>query len=379
MKNIAAVVVLACCAAASATTADPPRPGPSSGQATAEIAFPPAVRLFDLHDPALMSAWPGFLATTPMLNDEPLPMSLQERLANVVATYRSLTPVDRPAFFVATYFDVLSDRLLAAGAGKQGEILPLRVCPVFANGTGASVSSLLAVASGLPDELFVNAPGEAERYRYLFLQTEFSHCRFLAAMNAAAAGRAPIAKRTGASTTVTLPFSVDLRNYTAVLGSKEELRALVETVGEVDAIARFRQQVPGGLVRDEADVLGFIRLLSLLATHGKSGYAAIPVLYPRLNGSNDNLHDDAPASLRIADALDLAYRARDAFRRIVPFAIRDTDELLNAKLAVMEALAEGSDGLADERIVSLLEGFVTGADLLLVTTVAQEKMPLIVD
>jgi hypothetical protein len=44
----------------------------------------------------------------------------------------------------------------------------------------------------------------------------------------------------------------------------------------------------------------------------------------------------------------------------------------------MKALAEGSD-IPDDRIASLLEQFVTGADLLLATTLAQEKMPLIGD
>lgn len=330
---------------------------------------PPGVRLFDLHDPGLMSTWPGFVATTPMQNDEMLPASLQNRLMHVVATYRSLTPIDRPAFFVATYFDVLSERLLSVEPDEESGIFPMQVCPVFASGNDTSVGSLLAVASGLPDELFVHAPGQPERYRYLFLQTEFSHCRFLATVQALKGPRLPEqAARSGDTGVATLSFDVGLRTYTAMLGSKEELRALVETVGEVDAVSMFSQQMPGGSARNEVEVLRFIRLLSLLATDGKSGYAAIPVLFPLL--SEDNII--SKESLRISDALDLAYQVREAFRKIVPYPIRDTDELLSAKLTVTNALAAGGDfHAADERISSLLNQFVDGSDLLLTATAAQ--------
>jgi hypothetical protein len=378
MSNVAAVVLLFCCSATLAP-ASCRAAGAVDEQGNTSNNSAQGIKLFDLHDPELMSEWPDFLATTPMLNDELLPSSLQDRLTNLVATYRSLTPVDRPAFFVATYFDVLSERLLAVDADEEDKILPLQVCPVFVSGNDASVSSLLAMASGLPEELFVNAPGEPEHYRYLFLQTEFSHCRFLATIKAGEATRQPMpADRHAGAAAVSFPFSVDLRSYIAVLGNKEELRALVETVGEVDAIAKFRQQVSPQPARDEAEVLSFVRLVSLLATDGRSGYAAIPVLYPMLSESADEERTAESESLRIADALDLAYRARDVFRQIVPFGIRDTDELLSAKLTVMKALAEGSD-IPDDRIASLLEQFVTGADLLLATTLAQEKMPLIGD
>lgn len=366
-------MLLACCGAALATTVDDRAAGRSSAPADASRVPPPGIRFFDLHDPGLVDSWPGFLATTPMLNDELLPPPLRERLTNTVATYRSLTPVGRPAFFVATYFDLLSERLLAAEAGADASILPLKVCPVFTSGSDASVSSLLAVASGLPDALFVHAPGEPGRYRYLFLQTEISHCRFLAAMRTSRATPLQQAGHAGPAA-VSLPFRAAARRYTAVLHNKEELRALLETVGEIDAIATFRRQMPKR-PRDEADVLGFIRLLSLLATDGRSGYAAIPVLYPMLT---ESAHAATPEALHIADALAMAYELRTAFRRIVPFAIHDTEALLRAKLNVMEALA-GGGRVADDRTATLLEQFVTGADLLLVTSVAHEKMPLIGD
>jgi hypothetical protein len=338
--------------------------------------LPTDVQLFDLHDPELVSAWPTFLATTPMLNNEMLPSSLQNRLTHIVATYRALTPVDRPAFFVATYLDVLSDGLLT---GTDDEILPMRVCPVFASGSNASVSSLLAVASGLPDELFVDAPGAAERYRYLFLQTEFSHCRFLSSIRAATGTE--LSTGSGASAGIPqtrLSFVVGERNYTATVRSKEELRALLETVGEVDATAMLRQQSPGGGALneapfDEAQVLSYIRLLSLLATDGKNGYAAIPVLFPLLSNGTDTPATAANGSLQIADALDVAYRARDEFRQLVPFPIRDSADLLSAKLTVMQALAERDiSPTGDVRVKALLDRFVIGADLLLVTTLAHE-------
>ncbi len=381
MRNIAAVGLLFCYGAALAITAEvwEARPVDEAGDIS---NFPPLdVRLFDLHDPGLMDTWSSFLATTPMLNDELLPGSLQNRLTNVVATYQLLTPVDRPAFFVATYFDLLSERLLKVNVGQESEIFPMQVCPVFASGNDAPVSSLLAVASGLPDALFVNAPGQPERYRYLFLQTEFSHCRFLAALQASEETRLPVQAGILADTVVTsLSFDVGMRTYTATLSTKEELRALVETVGEVDAVAMFRQQMPGRSALDEAEVLRFVRLLSLLATDGQSGYAAIPVLFPLLSEDADKVYTAKTESLRIADALDLAFQAREAFRQIVPSPIRDTDELLGAKLTVMTALAKGGDyQAADDRITSLLDQFVNGSDLLLATTIAQEEMPLIKD
>ncbi len=380
MRTIAAVALLFHCAAALANTAEVWVEPPVDEHENTSDVPPFGVKIFDLHDPGLTSTWPGFLATTPMLNDELLPASLQSRLAKVVATYRSLTPVDRPAFFVATYFDLLSEHLLGV-VDNESQIFPMQICPVFASGNDAAVSSLLAVASGLPDALFVNAPGQPERYRYLFLQTEFSHCRFLATVKAPKETRLPeqAGKRTD-EMAAELSFDVGMRTYTAILGTKEELRALVETIGEVDATTMFRQQMPGHSPRDEAAVLRFIRLLSLLATDGKSGYAAIPVLFPLLSEGAVEVHPAGTEALRIADALDLAYQVREAFRQIVPFPIRDTDELLSAKLTVMRALAEGGDyQAADERIRSLLDQFVNGSDLLLATTIAQAKMPPIKD
>ncbi len=283
IRDIAVLASLFCCGAALAISAEVWVAPPAGEHGDTSNIPPLGVKLFDLHDPGLMNSWPGFLATTPMLNDELLPASLQRRLTNVVATYQSLTPVGRPAFFVATYFDVLSERLLA-GVDHESRIFPMQVCPVFESGGDASVSSLLAVASGLPDALFVNAPGQPERYRYLFLQTEFSHCRFLGALQATEEPRVAVQAGEHADTLVArLSFDVGMRTYTATLGTKEELRALLEAVGEVDAISMFRQQIPRTSAVDEAEVLRFVRLLSLLATDGKSGYAAIPVLFPLLS------------------------------------------------------------------------------------------------
>jgi hypothetical protein len=354
--------------------------GPADDRGALSTISSQGVEVFDLHDPGLMSHWSTFLATTPMLNDQLLPPSLQDRLKNVVATYRFLTPADRPAFFVATYFDLLSERLLAVHADDGSEILPMRVCPVFTSGADASVTSLLAVASGLPDELFVNAPGRPERYRYLFLQTEFSHCRFLGAIRAAAESRRPgPAGRHAETGSAILSFTVGARRFNAVLSSKEEFRALLETVGEVDAVTTFREQMPRRRAVDEAEVLCFIRLLSLLATDGRSGYAAIPVLFPLLSAVGADGHTAEAESLLIVDALELAFEVRDVFRQIVPFEIRSLGELLNAKLAVSQALEDGAHQEEDVRVTALLEQFVAGSDLLLATTIAQEKMPLTKD
>jgi hypothetical protein len=372
-RSIAVLAWLFCCSAASATSAEGGAAHPVDEHEDLAGIPPLGVRLFDLHDPALMSAWPGFVATTPMQNDELLPASLQSRLTSVVANYQALTPIGRPAFFVATYFDVLSEHLLG-GVYQESNIFPMQVCPVFASGGDAAVPSLLAVASGLPDALFVNAPGQPERYRYLFLQTEFSHCRFLATATVQAPERTRPPAQPGdraPAAVAHVTFEVGRRTYTATLGTRQELRALLEAIGEVDAVSVFKQQVPRRGARDEAEVLRFIRLLSLLATDGKSGYAAIPVLFPLLSGGADDLDSARIETLQVADALALAYEVRAAFRRIVPFPIRDTDALQSANLAVMKALSEGGENAAvDERISSLLDQFVIGTDLLLAATVA---------
>lgn len=382
MRTVAVLALLLYAGAMPASSADRGVAVPATGSGILDV---PGIRLFDLHEPGLMGTWGQFLATTRMLNEEPLPPALQNRLMSVVATYQALTPVDRPAFFVAQYFDLLSERLLSADAGSSRDVLPMQVCPVFASGADAPVESLLALASGLPDDLFVNAPGEPDRYRYLFLQTEFSHCRFLATLGAADETLLPVAgELPGVSgpAPARLSFTLGTRSWSADLNSADELRALVETVGDVDAIAAFRREMRSTGTADEAEVLAFIRLLSLFATRGSNGYAAVPVLFPLLSGSGDGAQAERlqAGPLQVADALSLAYAARAAFLDIVPFPIRTPEDLLGARLAVMEALAEGGVCRAgDERVKALLDRFVTGADLLLPTLLAQEKTPPIGD
>jgi hypothetical protein len=213
------------------------------------------------------------------------------------------------------------------------------------------------------------------------LQTEYSHCKFLATTIAAHDPRQPIqAEGHDATAVANLSFEVGELSYTAALSTKKELRALLETVGDADAIATFRQESETHRTVDEAEVLTFIRLLSLLATDGMSGYAAIPVMLPLVSERGEGGYAGATESLRIADSLALAYRARELFSRIVPFAIRDTQDLLNAKFAVMQALAEDEDNeTSDERLIALLDQFVIGCDLLLATAPADKKMPLTSD
>ncbi|HEX5789440.1 MAG TPA: hypothetical protein VFY03_14745 [Woeseiaceae bacterium] len=392
MRTVAVLALLLYAGTMPAASADRGVGVPATGGGILEV-HAPGIRLFDLHEPGLMGTWGQFLATTRMLNEEPLPPALQNRLMSIVATYQALTPVDRPAFFVAQYFDLLSERLLSADAGSSRDVLPMQVCPVFASGADAPVSSLLALASGLPDDLFVDAPGEPDRYRYLFLQTEFSHCRFLATLGTADETRLPVAGElagVAGPAPARLSFTLGTRSWLADLNSADELRALVETVGDVDAIAAFRSEMGSAGPTDEADVLAFIRLLSLFATRGSNGYAAVPVLCPLLIGSEDDVsggqaerpqpRDLQRGPLQVADALALAYAARTAFLDIVPFPIRTPDDLLGARLAVMEALAEGRvHRVGDERVDALLHRFVTGAELLLPTLLAQEKTPPIGD
>jgi hypothetical protein len=381
MRVVAVLALLLSWAAALAASVD--HEGQAVEQEDTTLSPPGDIALFDLHDPGLMDSWRAFLATTPMLDGALLPPPLQSRLANIVEIYRSLTPDDKPAFFVATYFDLLSKRLLSAPDPTVGgsEILPMQVCPVFVSGTDASVSDLLAVASGLPKELFVHAAGRPDAYRHLFLQTEFSHCKFLETTMAAYQPPRPISAEGDAAMSVAnLSFEVGESSYTAILSNKKELRALLETIGDADAITAFKRENATRSSGDEAEVLNFIRLLSLLATNGKSGYAAIPVLLPLVSERTDDESVATPEPLRIADALALAYRTRELFRRIVPFAIRDTHDLQHAKVAVMHAVAaDGARATTEQALLQLLDRFVIGSDLLLATSLADEKMPPIND
>lgn len=374
MRGLASLFLIVPCLAALASGSPPEREDGAT--------LPPhGVTLFELHDPSLAKDWTRFLDTTPMLNAKPLPDFLRDRLTNDVAIYRSLTPPGQPAFFVATYFDVLSEHLLTANPEIPDKIRPMQVCPVFTSGRDASVSSLLAAASGLPAELFVNAPGRAERYRSLFLHTEYSHCRVLATIRSVEGSSVRV--RTGeqdGERIRSLTFKVGTRACTANLSTKEELRALVETVGDVDAIAGFNDLDRGGRSATEVEVFVLARLLSLLATDGNNGYAAIPVLAPLLAEVAGDANGAQPFELLVADGLNLAYKVRKQFRRHVPFAIRDTQDLLTAQQIIMRLLSEDGVLLAtDPRLRALLQQFVTGVELLLAPPVAEKRMPPIRD
>jgi hypothetical protein len=169
-----------------------------------------------------------------------------------------------------------------------------------------------------------------------------------------------------------ISFRVGPRNFRVHVGSRDELRAIVETVGEIDAISAFRKQWPANGIADEADVLRYVRLLSLLATDSKNGYGAIPVLFPLLNSTGE--YPDPSGSLEVSDALELAYRLRAVFRENVPIDIRDTDDLLRAKQSVMQAQADNvAFGPADAQIHGLLRQFVVGSDLLLPARAGKEN------
>jgi hypothetical protein len=380
MKSLGCLALLLQCLAALAASADYVGGSGEDERGESSTIAPRGVALFDLHDPELMGSWADFLEKTPMLNAKPLPSGLQGRLTNDVVVYQYLTPADQPAFFVATYFDVLIDNLLVADGEETIEIRPMQVCPVFTSGKDPSVSSHLAVATGLPDELFANAPGRPERYRNLFLQTEYSHCRFLAAFWAVdGTGVRFHADEYQGKRLAHFSFEVGSRSYTACVGTRDELRALLEVLGDVDAISRVRGEESGRNSADETEVFSFARLLALLATDSKNGYAAIPVLYPMLNGQDD-VHNAERGCLPIADALKLAYKAREAFRQLVTFSISDVETLSTAKLTVMRALSDDSYLLtAGEQLTAILHRFVTGADLLLAPTLAYGRMPPVND
>ncbi|MEJ2604875.1 MAG: hypothetical protein P8172_16625 [Gammaproteobacteria bacterium] len=135
----------------------------ATAQAGLAASPPPGVAVFELHDPGLMPAWTEFLANTPMHNGVPIPQPVQLRMQSVVSNYRALTSTGRPAFFVATYFDLLSEQWLRERMEPAATLAPMTVCPVFRSGDHAPARSLLATVSNVPEAVFVDAPGLPER------------------------------------------------------------------------------------------------------------------------------------------------------------------------------------------------------------------------
>jgi len=314
--------------------------------ATPDVVAPATnVRLFQLHDPALEQEWADFLATTPMLDQRPLPAALQRRLRRTLQVYQSATSATEPAYFVATYFDKLSDSMFAPRWASEldaarlppsasGRVTPLATCPVFAGSRHTSAADLLALASGLPAGLFTGVSGSSERFDELFLLTEMSHCRFLAefAANHLYAERPPCDEQPGESQVLQrcLQFSVNGNGLTVFVSNREELRAVVETVGDVEATTEFRHRRPRTSANDEADILRLVRLISLLTTDATTGYAAIPVMFKAVGAADETVD--------VRAALATAYRLRRAFRELVPFAVTTPESLREAARRVETAL-----------------------------------------
>lgn len=249
------------------------------------------IRIFDLHADGVSDAFRAFMQTVPMTNDRQVPGRLIDDTVASLAFLKAATPPGVPSYFVAAYIHKtalvrMSPDERAHYLGRYGEaVYPQQVCPVFISRTGSSVPELLSVATNLPAAWFDRTQGAPEVYARLFALTEASHCGFIA--------------RELANPTI-LP---------AGLG-QEDLRTILEALGDFEATAALRAATPPGASADEADTLFAARLLAMFLVARENAYTALPALvheYGRVG--------PAPAHHRLPEIRRSVHLARDAVRR----------------------------------------------------------------
>lgn len=270
------------------------------------------IRLFDPHQRGVDDEFREFLHEIPMTNLRPVPEKLVTETATALTLYRRPHVRPSPAYFVATNFDksinaLFSPREKSTVRLRYGEdIYPQVICPVFASHAGRNSADLLSEASGLPAAYFASAPGSRDNYHYLFLLTEASHCGFLA--------------RT--------IYDPTLRG---ALRNADELRAVLEGIGDFEASALFHNHRPPRRYADEADVLFAARVLAMFLRERTSAYTAIPALTLAYLE-----HGIIDGSTRIAALQQDVAAARLRFRKIAGASRR----LDTSRPEVLAALAE---------------------------------------
>lgn len=267
------------------------------------------IRVFDLQADGVSEAFRDFMQTVPMTNDRQVPAKLVDDTVASLSFLKAATPPDVPAYFVAAYIHktalvALPAEQRAYYAGRYGEaVYPQQVCPVFISSAGGGVPELLNVATNLPATWFGRTGGAPSAYQRLFALTEASHCGFIA--------------RELANPTV-LP---------AGLGP-EDLRTILEALGDFEATAVMRTAAPGHDAADESDVLFAARLLAALLLDRDNAYTAVPGLlheYGRIGV--------AETHRRLPEIRQSVQRARDAVRRELEHDGRSLDTLSLPRVA----------------------------------------------
>ncbi|HEX2138874.1 MAG TPA: hypothetical protein VHG33_04085 [Woeseiaceae bacterium] len=282
----------------------------SSGRATDRTAWLSAlagvpIQIFELQAPDVSGRFRAFLTEVPMTNDRPVPGALIDDTVASLSFIKSATPVDEPSYFVASYIHKTALVALSPSSRERyleryGEsVYPQQICPVFLDSAGASSATLLSTAVNLPARYFSNVTGTADNLDRLFGLTEASHCGFIA--------------RELAQPTV-IPAGLD----------RHALRALLEALGDFEAIAVFRGTDHAPEHADEADVLFAARLLATFLVERYNPYTPLPAL----------LHEYQRIGI-------------DAAHRQLP---RITDSVNLARRTVRQALAEGPSGLDTARL-----------------------------
>jgi hypothetical protein len=281
------------------------------------------IQVFDLHAPDVSREFRAFLSEVPMTNDRPVPGALVDDTVASLSFIKAATPAGEPSYFVASYihktpFVAAPESARARYLERYGEhVYPQQVCPVFLDRAGANVPTLLSTAVNLPVSFFEDVMGSADNYDRLFGLTEASHCGFIAHE---------------LEEPTVLPPGL----------SRQELRTILEALGDFEATAVFRDAEYRAAAADEADVLFAARVLAMFLLDRQNAYTAIPGLlheYRRIGV--DAAHRDLG---RIAESVRLA---RQTVRSVLK---QDNDPIVNGNrsLATIDArlkLAEASGEL----------------------------------
>lgn len=301
----------------------------SSGKATDRTAWLSSlagvpIRIFELQAPNVSAQFRAFLSEVPMTNDRPVPGALIDDTVASLLFLKSATPADEPSYFVASY--IHKTPLVASSSAfreryleRYGEtVYPQQVCPVFLDRAEASVPKLLSTAVNLPSRWFRNVTGTAEDFDRLFGLTEASHCGFIA--------------RELVNPTV-IPRGLD----------RQELRTMLEALGDYEAMAVFRATGSTQELADAADVLYAGRLLAMFLLERRSPYTPIPALlheYRRIGAQTAHRQME-----RIEQSVTLARSTvRAALRSGAPG--RDPVDLSLPELQALLIAAEARGALA---------------------------------
>lgn len=299
-----------------------------------------SVRLFDARASDRLTRFRRFLSTATMRGGGALPSTLVDDTAAAVRLYLSTLGTGEPVYFVGSYvdkvltFDADERRYYAARYATQ-VTLPT-TCPVFVAAGTATTAELLARAANLPVALFEQAAGSSARLHRLFVLTELSHCGFLA-------------------------HGIEHPGLRGAIDSAYALRALLESIGDYEATALFREEQPARPGPDEADLLFAARVLSLFLSERAGPYAAVPPMMALLQA-----HGLAEGSQQLGRARAAVTEARRGFwHELARYRGIETASLPLAEMGA--ALASAAEREADPLTASLLRYFPIALEVLAIS------------